>query len=112
LDLKALVEKLDLKVICGEESLDNEVKGAYISDLLSDVMGTAEQGAVWVTLQVHLNIIAVATLKELSAILCVKGRVPDEETLEKARSQDVVILSSTMSTYEVAGRLWDLGIRP
>ena len=51
--VKELVEKLNLKVLSGESGLDRDIDGCYVSDLLSDVMGNAEMGNVWVTLQTH-----------------------------------------------------------
>ena len=63
--VRELVEKLNLKVYSGESGLDNEITGGYTSDLLSDVMGFAKDGQIWVTLQTHKNIMAVATLKDL-----------------------------------------------
>ena len=61
-----LVNKLGLEVFSGSEGLDRIIDGAYVSDLLSDVMGNADQGNIWITLQVHKNITAVALLKEIS----------------------------------------------
>ena len=61
--VKELVEKLNLKVLSGEKGLDREIDGCYISDLLSDVMGNAMEGNIWITLQTHKNVMAVASLK-------------------------------------------------
>ena len=68
-----ITEKLDLKVLSGHNGLSNEITGGYVSDLLSDVMGNAKEGQIWITLQTHQNIIAVASLKDLAAIIIVKG---------------------------------------
>ena len=67
-----LVKMLNLTVFCGEEGLDTEITGGYTSDLLSDVMGHIEEGMLWITMQTHQNILAVATLKDVSAVLIVK----------------------------------------
>lgn len=106
--LREVVDKLDIKVICGEEFLDNKVTGGYCSDLLSDVMGHANEGSVWLTIQVHKNIVAVASLKELSAIMLVQGLIPTEETIETAREQNIPILQANGSSFEIAGRLYNL----
>ncbi len=55
-----IIEKLDLKVYSGKKGLDREISGGYVSDLLSDVMGNAREGEVWITLQVHQNVMAIA----------------------------------------------------
>lgn len=78
-----LVKMLNLTVFCGEEGLDTEITGGYTSDLLSDVMGHIEEGMLWITMQTHQNILAVATLKDASAVLIVNGTSPDDETLQK-----------------------------
>jgi predicted transcriptional regulator len=109
--LREVVETLDLQVRCGEVGLDREVTGGYASDLLSDVMGHARKGDLWITLQVHQNIVAVATLNELAGIVLVNGRDPEETTLRKAQEEGVPLMVSPCSTFEVAGRLYMLGIR-
>jgi len=106
--LKEIVERLNLEVICGNDQFENEVTGGYCSDLLSDVMGNSAEGQIWITIQVHKNIIAVASLKELSAIVVVKGLKPDNETIETANTQNVVMLSTTMPAFELAGKLYNL----
>ena len=82
--VQELVNALNLKVFCGQGNLDHEIKGGYTSDLLSDVMGFAKEGQVWITLQTHKNVLAIASLKELAAILLVKGNQPEEDMLEQA----------------------------
>ena len=77
-----IVSQLYLTVCSGQEGLQREVKGGYTSDLLSDVMGHAQEGDVWVTLQTHKNVMAIASLKEIAAIILVKGHLPEEDTLE------------------------------
>ena len=71
--VREIAEKLNLKVFSGAGGLDREVTGGYVSDLLSDVMGFARDGEVWVTLQTHKNVMAIASLKELAAVVIVKG---------------------------------------
>jgi hypothetical protein len=108
--LKEINAKLDLLVRCGEEKLNQEVTGGYAGDLLSDVMANSKAGNLWITMQVHVNTVAVAVLKELSAIVLVQGREPAEDTLKRARDEHVVILVSKQPTFEVVGRLYELGI--
>ncbi|HHF51721.1 MAG TPA: serine kinase, partial [Candidatus Aminicenantes bacterium] len=63
--LNKIKKDLNLKILTAKKFLDNEVKGGYTSDLLSDVMANSKEKYIWITLQVHLNIVAVAKLKEL-----------------------------------------------
>lgn len=104
--LNDLKEKLNYKCLSGEAWLDRTVDGAYVSDLLSDVMGKAQAGMLWITSQVHKNIVAVASLKELSAIIVVNERKTDPEVLELAESEEVVILASKKPAFETAGELY------
>lgn len=90
---------------------DREVSGAYCSDLLSDVMGGARPGEVWVTVQSHLNVVAVAALKELAAVVICGGRSVEDSILKKASEEGVAILLAKQSAFEVCGRLWELGLR-
>jgi hypothetical protein len=73
-----IVKTLDLKVYTGGEMATREVSGGYVSDLLSDVMGHAKEGEVWITLQSHANVVAIASMKEYAAILLVKGIDPNQ----------------------------------
>lgn len=83
----------------------------YTSDMLSCVMAGAPHRSIWITLQAHLNIIAVAALLELSAIIITEGAQPEPTTIEKANEKGVVLFSTKASSFEVAGRLWEMGLR-
>ena len=106
--VQELVEKLNLKVLAGEKGLDREIDGCYISDLLSDVMGNAMEGNIWITLQTHKNVMAVASLKELACIILVKNLVPNDETIEQSNDEDLPILQTSLPTYEIAGLVYNL----
>ncbi len=103
-----LVTALGLRVYSGTNALNNEVSGAYVSDLLSDVMGNAEKGEVWITLQTHKNIMAVASLKELPAVILVKGLMPDQATMEKSEEENIPVLGTDEETFRIAGRLYEI----
>lgn len=106
--LKEVTERLGWKVIAGQNLLGREVTGGYCSDLLSDVMGNAEEGQVWLTIQVHKNIIAVAALKELSAILLVKGLNATEDAIEAAVEEGIPVLQTNEPAFEMAAALYNL----
>lgn len=106
--IKELVEKLQLKVCCGATGLDRNIKGGYTSDLLSDVMGNAAEGDIWITLQTHKNIMAIASLKDISAILLVKGCQPEEETIRESEREKIPILSTPLQTFEITGEIYQL----
>ena len=106
--LKEIVEKLHCTVQCGEDRLDQQVSGGYVSDLLSDVIANSKAGNVWITMQVHVNTIAVAVLKELAGIIIVQGRQPSEDTLKKAREEHVAIIVSNLPAFETVGQVHSL----
>ena len=106
--LKDVVEKLSLEVRSADSNLQKDVSGVYVSDLLSDVMANGREGNIWVTLQTHLNIVAVAGLKNMAGIIIVGNRQIQDDVLHKARAEDVTIMSTSMQAFEVAGKLYQL----
>jgi hypothetical protein len=108
--LKEIVKKMDMSIVSGKDNLELDITHGYASDLLSDVIAHGEEGDVWVTLQIHQNIVAVAVMKSLGCIMMVNGRQPESRTIEKADAEDLPILVSEMPAFELVGRLHDLGI--
>ncbi len=108
--VKELVEKLDLDVKAGANGLDTEVTGGYVSDLLSDVLTNSEEGNIWITLQIHPNIVAIASVKDLAGIVLINDRQPTEETVTKAEDEDIPVMVSSLPAFELAGRLYEMGI--
>jgi hypothetical protein len=107
--LETLVEKLNLKCKCCWEKLKtSEIKGGYAGDLLSDVMANSEAGNIWVTRQVHVNIVAVASLKEHSGIVIVQGANPEQETIERATREGIPIMVSDLPEFELVGKIYQL----
>ena len=105
-----IVKNFGLQTRAGREHLFEEVTGGYASDLLSDVIAHSRKGNIWVTIQTHPNIVAVATMKELAGIILTGGREPDSGTLQKAEEEGIPILLSPLFTFELVGRLYRLGI--
>lgn len=103
-----LVSTLNLKVISGINGLNHEISGGYVSDLLSDVIGNAKEGNIWITLQTHHNVIAVASLKDLSAVILVRGSMPEEETIKKSNEENIPVLVADEDTFTITGRLYEL----
>lgn len=102
-------EMLDLELIAGGKGMDRPVSGGYCGDLLSDVMANSLKGDIWFTIQTHQNIMAVAVLKELAAIVLVNGQKPDEETVSRADAEGIPIFMSPLTSYELAGKLKSSG---
>ncbi|MGI6129337.1 MAG: DRTGG domain-containing protein [bacterium] len=101
---------LNLSAQAGQDQLGREVQGAYASDLLSHVMARAKEGNLWITIQAHQNIVAVAALLNLSGIVIAGGIEPQDDTLRKAEEEGIPLLTTDLDTFEVAGKLYALGI--
>jgi hypothetical protein len=109
--LNQIVTALDLKVLAApDDYTQNTPTSGYASDLLSCVMAGAKSQGLWVTLQGHANVVAVAALLELSAVILTENVQPEPDTIAKAQEQGITLLASPLSTYEVVGRLHKLGI--
>jgi predicted transcriptional regulator len=106
--LTTVIETLNLKVNTTAGDHSQVITGVYVSDLLSDVLAHAKEGNLWVTLQGHPNIVAVASMKDLSGIVLVNGRTPEEETLKKANDEAIPVLTTDLPTFELSGRLCGL----
>ncbi len=109
--LEGIVKELGLEVKCATHSLDKQASGGYASDLLSDVMANSKKDNVWITLQIHQNVVGVASLNELAGIIIVNGREPEEEALKKAEEENIPIMLTKLPAFEIVGRLYKLGIR-
>jgi hypothetical protein len=88
-----------------------DVVAGYASDLLSDVLAHGPRGGVLVTVQVHLNVIAVALHAELAAVVFAADRRPDEAVVAKAIEEGLALFVSRDSAFDVVGRLYALGVR-
>ncbi|OGP99112.1 MAG: serine kinase [Deltaproteobacteria bacterium RBG_19FT_COMBO_46_12] len=105
-----IVKNFGLQTRAGRERLLEEVTGGYASDLLSDVIAHSRKGNIWITIQTHPNIVAVATMKELAGIILAGGREPDADTIQKAEEEEIPILISPLFTFELVGKLYQIGI--
>ena len=112
MNLQQIIDQLSLTVLTQPHDFVSIVPtGGYSSDLLSCVMAGAKRGDLWITLQAHLNIVAVAALNEVAAVIITENAQPDAASIAKANQQGVVLLSTSHTNYEINGKLWELGIR-
>jgi serine kinase of HPr protein (carbohydrate metabolism regulator) len=108
--VREIVSALNLDIIAGASGLDKPITGGYASDMLSCVMAGAREGNVWVTLQAHPNVIAVASLLNLACVIITEDSRLDEETVAKANEKDIALLRSHESTFTIVGKLFQLGV--
>jgi hypothetical protein len=111
MNLQQIIDRLNLSVLTEPRNFASMTPtGGYSSDLLSCVMAGAKKGNLWITLQAHLNIVAVAALNEIAAVIVTENAQPDAASIAKANQQGVILLSTPRPTYEISGKLWELGI--
>ena len=100
-----LIENLNLTLVTDGNYEDREVKGCYIGDLLSWVMGRAQADNVWITIMNNINIVAVAALADVACILLCEDVKVDQSIIDKANSQNIIIVSSKLTAFELAEKL-------
>lgn len=101
-----LCDKIGLKKL--SQFSDREVKGVFISDMISDVMAGAKSGDLWLTVQTHKSIVPAANLVDVAAIVITSGKSVPDDTLELANKHDIAILATDSPTFDVAGKLYSL----
>jgi len=112
MNLQQIIQALDLTVLTEPQDFASIVpQSGYASDLLSCVMSGAGHQGIWVTLQAHGNIVAVAALLDLVAIVISEGAQPDEATIARANSEGITLLATPLPTFAVVGNLWEMGLR-
>lgn len=111
MNLKTVVESLALRVLTGGDDLDRNIAGGYVSDMLSDVLANAATDCIWVTRQSHQNVIAVASLLGLTAVVFVNCPEPAPQLIEKAQTENVVLLMSEGTAFDLVGQMYTLGLR-
>ncbi len=109
--IRDVAQALNLEILAGERGLDREITGGYAADLLSCVMARGKKGSLWVTLQAHPNVVAVATLLDLSAVIITEAAPVSSDVVAKANEQDLPLLSTAHTTFWVVAALARLGIQ-
>lgn len=104
MDVKELAQKLDLKVLCGE-NLEKKISGCYCGDLLSWVMSRAEEGDVWLTVMGNINSVGVAVLADVACIVLTENAALDDDALNRAKQNDVIILQTDKNSYQMAAAI-------
>ena len=113
MNLKQIADSLDLQALtpAAAESLESRITRAHASDLLSDVLANAPAGGVLLTIQVHLNVVAVALHGMQAAVIFTTGMVPEEAVRQRATAEGLPLFATKQSTFDTAGKLYALGVR-
>lgn len=110
MQLNEVMKALNLEQVTSCADLSKEVTGGYVSDLLSNVMGQAQPGMIWITMQGHKNIAAVGSLIGMAAVIVAGDSKVEEEAVKKGSENSLPIFKTALSSYEVAGKLFALGV--
>ncbi len=111
ISLGQIIEKLKVETVSSVPSADRPVIGGYAADLLSCAMKGAKKDFIWVTLQSHVNVVAVASLLSLAGVIITEGNRPDQETVARAESEGIALMVTPKTTFTVVGELTLLGVR-
>lgn len=111
MDFKQLVGLVQGSTLSAPE-MERPLTCGYVCDLLSWVMARGQPGMAWVTVQTHLNVIAVASLHEMACVILPDGIVMEEEVLQKAREEGIAVVTSPLSAYHICGLLTGGGLPP
>ena len=104
-----VIEKVGLKAVSRFEH--REINGVFVSDMISDVMAGAKPGNLWLTVQTHKSIVPAANLVDVSAIVITSGKEIPHETIEIANKHNIAILATDLPTFDIVGKLYELGIK-
>ncbi len=107
--IQELAERLELKVVT--KVFDRDVKGVYISDMVSDVIANAQAGDLLVTAQAHANVIAAANLVDTCAIVITQGKALADEIVKMAEKAELTVFTTPLNRWQVASKLYEAGIR-
>lgn len=108
--VKDLIEKYDFEKLSGQD-LEREITSTYSCDLLSWVMAKGKNDTAWVTVQTHANILAVASLLDFACIIIPEGISVDDDIIDKANEEGIIILSTPLETFEIFKVLYEEGVK-
>ena len=107
--MKDCINELDIKLL-NTATLEKEVEDVYLGDLLSMVMAKANENSLWLTVQAHMNTIAIAEMLDISGVIFLEGVIPNEDVIKKADELNLLLMSSQQSAYSLSNKLVSLGI--
>ncbi len=109
--VKDIVNEFNFSVIAGGKYIEREVQGVYCCDLLSWVMAHSKMGDAWITVQTHINIVAVASLMDLSCIIIPESIEVDNDTIIKANEEGIPIIATDLRVYDIFKKFYEAGLR-
>ncbi|MEA5027207.1 MAG: hypothetical protein VB012_06100 [Erysipelotrichaceae bacterium] len=108
--IKELAEMTNWQLHASIQSQEKEIRGAFVGDLLSWVMGHSKPEQAWITVQAHINVVAVGVLREFSCLIICEDSQVDEAMLAQALEENLPIFQTTLSAFDVCRKLIELGV--
>jgi len=108
--LSEVVDALDARVLVGEDHMDKEVNKCGASDLMSDILAGLAEGCILLTGLATVQVIRTAMVAGVGAVVFVRGKIPPQEVLDLAKTQDLPLISSPYSMFVSCGRLHDCNL--
>ncbi|HML48527.1 MAG TPA: AraC family transcriptional regulator [Clostridia bacterium] len=108
--LQEIMDVAGMKLLTPQADLSRTVRTGYGCDLLSWVLAHGQAGMAWITVQTHLNVIAVATLMDMACVILPEGILPEKEMLDKAAEEGIAVFSSDLTSYSICGILYAQGV--
>ncbi len=102
-----IARDLEMDVVSGAALTDRQIGGVYVGDLLSWVMSHAKDDDLWITVLTNLNTVAVAVLSNVACVVIPEGIEVEEATARKAETENVIILRSKMTAYEICIKVYE-----
>jgi serine kinase of HPr protein (carbohydrate metabolism regulator) len=106
--IEQLISALDLKLENEVADLNRDIDGAIVGDLLSHIMGKSTEGQVWITIQTHKNVLAIASLNDLSCVIVSDGQKPDQGMMAAANDEELAVFTTDKSAFDISGELYNL----
>jgi len=112
MEIREMVTLLNGKLLIGEDKQDLDLNRAYAADLLSDVLALTEERAMLITGTTSPQVIRVAEILDIPAIIFVRGKLPPGESLQSLEELDIPTIATSLTMFETCGLLYSQGIRP
>lgn len=109
--LKYIKEIIEAQVLAYEQGLNHDIKTAFGSDLMSDVLAYVEEDTLLITGLTNQQVIRTAEMLDLKAILFVRGKMPSIDVLELAEEKKILLMMTRESLFTVSGILYSNGLR-
>ncbi|MGL4338480.1 MAG: transcriptional regulator [Turicibacter sp.] len=93
------------------KEMDCDITYAFACDLMSDVLAYVNEDILLITGLSHVQTLRTAEMLDIRFILYVRGKQPDEMMLEMAKQNNMILLGSTLTTYEASGILYEAGLK-